>query len=1054
MFKVNLTIVFILSIFGINCLNAQEMRSDKNIYKPDENIIFSYSQVPLNNKNWIGVYKEGEVPGIAASTLWGYVNGASSGQLEFNTLPSGIYEAHFLLDDAYVILASTKFKVSLPYIEILRTGMKVNVKWPITSKSLLQRSVSLSGPWQDILGTEVKTEHTETPNEISIFYRLAKNPKLKLNNQPFAFSQKVDVFQGETIQINLITEDADKDQLTYTVVTPPNNGQIIGLLPDFLYKPKEGYFGKDTFSFRVNDGVLDTDVISVDITILKSIQTISLVNGISSTIITNEYEVWDKIKIGFAGVPEEKKNIFNFIGLRVVGDLNTNIKTYKTIKGNVSGEKIFSEYLAPGTYEALLVIDGYIKSSSTFKVNSLPITTEKKPSWTVMIYANGDNNLTTNLLRDLVEMEYFGSSDKFNIVVQADFDATRTFELDLFNIPLNSQDKTSRYRITRNESISSGKFTTEAVEILPEQDMDDPKVLKDFLNWGISNYSADRYGLIFWDHGGQFFGFGGDHQNSQRTGWSGLFTADIKEVLSETLQDNGINKLDFISFDTCLMGGVEILVDFYELCDVYIANPELDYGDGWDFKNSLGYLKDFPSISSIEFAKKEIEFWSNHHSTQEIDKAYKVHAAYDMNQFEYFNSKFIGFANELSKYSPTKNNNIPKIRRDAIHYKIVAKNASVTNDNTDFIDIGAFSKNLFDTLDGDLKVASYELYEAINRLVISKAFGALREDATGVSVYYPTDGRTHILYEEDKIYKLQNVPDPVHVRINFLQAKYGGDKWLEHLNNTNSAWLGDSSAPIIESGNGGGKSGRIPDWKPEDYKLILSTYDQPARLDFEVTNGEDAYAAYVSLVTNALTENQKLYIYLGEIGSSKLDGDGNYELEWDSTAPIISLKNSDEYEPIYLGGWGMEAGSNLFVSFADYQPPGSDEYFPLILVSRLDEFGIGAIDTVLDDTVETSQLLDNIFAGNLSSTKSSIKLEKGGKLWPVYYSEELIEGNYYSEYISFDEIVIEIPDNGREGLEVSFLPVEAGPYNIEIQTVDYFDNASEVLTYFVKVPDE
>ena len=1054
--KTSPALIIVLSILSIHYLNAQEIFSEKNIYELEENIVLSYSQVPPNNKNWIGIYKEGEVPGSVTSTKWSYVNEDNSGKIVFESLPSGIYEAHFLLNDIYDILASTKFTVSLPNIEITKNGIKVNIKWPISAKSLLQRSISLNGPWQDVLGTEGKNEYMEIPDQNSIFYRLERKSQLGFNYQPFAFSQKVDVFQDETVNINLIAEDAEKDQLIYTIVIPPSNGEIIGLLPDFSYKPKEGYFGKDTFSFKVNDGVLDSNIVSVDITILESFQIISLVNGVNSSTVTNEYEVWDKIKIEFTGVPEEKRDVFNFIGIRVADDPNNSvIRIYKTTDGNVSGEKLFSQYFEPGIYEALLVVDGFLLASSKFKVNNPPVTSEKKPSWTVMVYANGDNNLTTNLLRDLLEMEYYGSDENFNIIVQADFDSTESSTLNSFNIPPNSQDKTSRYRIIKNEDPSSGKFSTPAVEIMPEQDMDDPKVLKEFLNWAISDYPADRYGLIFWDHGGQFFGFGGDHQNSQRTGWSGLFTADIKEVLSETLQNYGISKLDFISFDTCLMGGVEVLVDFYELCDIYIANPELDYGDGWDFKNALGYLKDFPSISSIEFAKKEIEFWDNHHSTQEADKAYKVHTAYDMSQFENFNSKFISFSNELSKFSLTKYDVVPKIRRNAIqYYNTGSRIRAGTNDETDFIDIGGFSKNLFETVDGDLKVASYELFEAINSLVISKSVGEFRGDATGLSIYYPNNGGAHIFYQESKTYKLQNVLDPVHVRVNFLQTQFGGDKWFQHLNNTKSAWEGDTTPPVVESGQGGGKSGRIPDWEPVDNELLLSTYDEPAILDFEVTNGEDAYAVYVSLVTNALTDNQNLYIYLSEIGSAKLHGDGQYKVEWDSTAPIISLADSDEYAPIYLGGWAMEPGSDLFVSFADYQPPGSDEYFPLILVTSFDEFGIGVIDTVLDDTVETGQLLDNSLGASLSSTKSSIKLEKGGKLWPVYFSEELIDDTYYASYISFEDIVIEIPENGREGLEVSFLPVEAGDYDIEIQTVDYFNNASEVLTYFIKVPGE
>jgi hypothetical protein len=297
------------------------------------------------------------------------------------------------------------------------------------------------------------------------------------------------------------------------------------------------------------------------------------------------------------------------------------------------------------------------------------------------------------------------------------------------------------------------------------------------------------------------------------------------------------------------------------------------------------------------------------------------------------------------------------------------------------------------------------------------------------------------------------VTEPVHVRLNFLNEKYGGDKWKNHLDNTNLDWQGDKTAPVIQSSDSG-KSGRIPDWEPESITTVMSTYDEPVILGFEVENGEDAHAAYVSLVSNNFTDNKNLYVYLGEIASAELAGNGKYEIGWDSTIPIVSFAGSDEYTPIYLGGWAMEAGSNLYVSYADYQPAGSTEYIPLILISSIDEFGYGKIDTILEDTVQTGELLDNNLGSALSSTKSNLKLENGGKLWPVYYAEEIINNVYVPSYVSFDDIVIEIPENGTEGLEVSFLPVETGFYDVEIQTVDNFNNLSEVLTFFVEVPDE
>jgi hypothetical protein len=186
-------------------------------------------------------------------------------------------------------------------------------------------------------------------------------------------------------------------------------------------------------------------------------------------------------------------------------------------------------------------------------------------SWTVFVYGNADHSLTPNFLDDLEEMKEVGGNEKLNIVVETDLDASKKYFLDIYNVKQEHRDK-----VTRGVVLESGH---EVVQVLSERDTDDANELGDFLDWGISNYPADRYGLVLWDHGGQWTGFGGDKNNGQRTwGKPNMKTADIKEAVLQTLMKHDLKKLDFLSFDTCLMGGAEVLADVHELCDVYIAN--------------------------------------------------------------------------------------------------------------------------------------------------------------------------------------------------------------------------------------------------------------------------------------------------------------------------------------------------------------------------------------------------------------------------------------------------------------------------------------------------
>jgi len=431
-----------------------------------------------------------------------------------------------------------------------------------------------------------------------------------------------------------------------------------------------------------------------------------------------------------------------------------------------------------------------------------------------------------------------------------------------------------------------------------------------------------------------------------------------------------------------------------------------------------------------------------------------------MKQFDNYNIKLKAFTAAI--YSETINmsaNNasiLAKIRRESIHFWNTGRARQGSAGITDYIDLGYFAEEIAKHFTGKLKIASLELVHAIKKMIIAKTAGSKSQKAVGLSIYYPIDGKTRLSYSPG--ITLYSNYDTIHqvefwAHLNFLTPEYGGDNWLKYLGKVKDMKLNDKSPPQILSANDGSRSGRQDDGavpvEEDDY--YIASWGDPAILEFEVTDGVDAYSAYVSLVSNELTGNPNEYVYLGEIGSALLDGEGEYEVEWDATMPIISLADSDTYDPIYLGGWAMEAGSDLYISLADYQAPGSDGLTPLILITRFDEDGYGIIDNIMADTVETGSTEEIA----LSSTSIDMELEPGGKLWPVYYMEELTEdGEYESWFVSGEDVFITIPENGKEGLEISFQTVEEGNYAVEVQTFDYFDNGSEILTYFVYVPEE
>ena len=87
------------------------------------------------------------------------------------------------------------------------------------------------------------------------------------NAVPVADDQVVATDEDVSIGITLTASDADGDALSYAVETGPNNGTLSGTAPNLTYTPNNDYSGSDSFTFTVNDGISNSNVATVNITV-------------------------------------------------------------------------------------------------------------------------------------------------------------------------------------------------------------------------------------------------------------------------------------------------------------------------------------------------------------------------------------------------------------------------------------------------------------------------------------------------------------------------------------------------------------------------------------------------------------------------------------------------------------------------------------------------------------------------------------------------------------------------------------------------------------------
>jgi VCBS repeat-containing protein len=82
---------------------------------------------------------------------------------------------------------------------------------------------------------------------------------------PVAVSQSVTTGENTARTITLSATDEDGDSLTYIIVSSPAHGSLSGTGAVVTYVPNSGYTGNDSFTFKANDGVLDSNTATVSI---------------------------------------------------------------------------------------------------------------------------------------------------------------------------------------------------------------------------------------------------------------------------------------------------------------------------------------------------------------------------------------------------------------------------------------------------------------------------------------------------------------------------------------------------------------------------------------------------------------------------------------------------------------------------------------------------------------------------------------------------------------------------------------------------------------------
>lgn len=279
--------------------------------------------------------------------------------------------------------------------------------------------------------------------------------------------------------------------------------------------------------------------------------------------------------------------------------------------------------------------------------------TQNNRRWTMMVYMAGDNGKVFEQLQgkrlmppmeaqgyqDIAEMEAVGSTPDVAVLVQFD--------------TLSDREHTYRIYIRPLEE-------SRQIENIAEQNMGDPRALRDFIVWGIENYPAENYAVILWNHGtgwkeDDIYAFARSRgvqvqasedevrsltRNHRRLSHA-FFLSSITEVLqledeesrAIAFDDSSLDFLDnaklqqafqeaeaitgkkvsLIGMDACLMGMVEVAYQLRTNASYMVASQEVEPLTGYPYTAILQNLTAHPEMTAEALAKLIVQEYGRYY---------------------------------------------------------------------------------------------------------------------------------------------------------------------------------------------------------------------------------------------------------------------------------------------------------------------------------------------------------------------------------------------------------------------------------------------------------
>ena len=422
---------------------------------------------------------------------------------------------------------------------------------------------------------------------------------------------------------------------------------------------------------------------------------------------------------------------------------------------------------------------------------------DKIAEWTYMAYFMMDNDLEPALYGDLIEMQAVDSSDQFQIVAQVDridghetgfgdWTDTHRFLLGYEPQPVLTQeekleellllaymqpggdpealrqearqlrenDPDTYYSLLRDAGVdpeNTGQidqivfnygigrtFNTEPLADMGEVNMGTPEALADFVLWAMENYPARHYALTISTHGAGWTGNGPDETDEN----DHLQLPEIVQALEEVRAITGIDQLDIIGFDACLMGQLEVYEALAPYTQYIIAAEEVIPGNGWEYTTPFSQLADDPTMSAEQFGRNIVDAYLAYYAGPGARTKVDLHLI-DTSRIGAVVDALNTFAGYATQDTVDKLSALGVARNNAQSFGTDAGDILGTGSSSGFfasVDLVSLAELIAgqgENVDAELADAARALSAAAQEAVIHGGADDYLPDAHGMAIYFP-----------------------------------------------------------------------------------------------------------------------------------------------------------------------------------------------------------------------------------------------------------------------------------------------------------------------------